>query len=166
MSKLSWRSGRLTRGSCMAIIYLSYSHFYHAADFYSTYISCSPLRWHFYHGFRGAFYPVDGCLLPGYWLVFLKDARVFTVQARGKNIHDDFLAIRMDFWRADFDQRWLDMKRLQGHYYVKRGRGVGKNVWQRLKKKLQGPPPRPENSKCPPLLIRYLILTFPSPHNF
>ena len=65
VSKLSWRSGRLTRGSCMAIICLSYSHFYHAADFYSTYISCSPLRWHFYHGFRGAVYPVDGCLLPG-----------------------------------------------------------------------------------------------------
>ena len=146
VSKLSWRSGSLTRGSCMAIICLTYSHFYHAVD--STYISCSPLRWHFYHGFRGVFYRVDGCLLPGWWRAFLKDARVFTLQVRGKNIQDD-LATRKDFWLADFDQRWLDMKRLQGHYYVKRGRGLGKNVWQGLKKKLQGSPPRPGNSKCP-----------------
>lgn len=149
MSKLSWRSGRLTRGSCMAIICLSYSHFYHAVDFYSTYISCSPLRWHFYHGFRGVFYWVDGCLLPGWWRAFLKDARVFTLQARGKNIQDD-LATRKDFWLADFDQRWLDMKRLQGHYYVKRGTGLRKNVWQGLKKqKLQGPLPGQRIASAP-----------------
>lgn len=165
VSKLSWRSGRLTRGSCMAIICLSYSHFYHAVDFYSTYISCSPLRWHFYHGFRGVFYRVDGCLLPGWWRVFLKDARVFTLQARGKNIQDDFLATRMDFWRADFDQRWLDMKRLQGHALLcEEGERAGEKCLARIKKKnLQRTPPGPENSKCPPLLITYLILTLPSP---
>ena len=137
VSKLSWRSGRLTRGSCMAIICLSYSHFYHAADFYSTYISCSPLRWHFYHGFRGAVYPVDGCLLPGWWRVFLKDARVFTLQARGKNIQDDFLATRMDFWLADLDQRWLDMKRLQGHALLcEEGERAGEKCLARIKKKI------------------------------
>lgn len=137
VSKLSWRSGRLTRGSCMAIICLSYSHFYHAADFYSTYISCSPLRWHFYHGFRGAVYLVDGCLLPGWWRVFLKDARVFTLQAQGKNIQDDFLATRMDFWLADLDQRWLDMKRLQGHALLcEEGERAGEKCLARIKKKI------------------------------
>lgn len=149
VGKLSWRSGRLTRGSCMAIICLSYSHFNHAVDFYSTYISCCPLRWHYYHGFRGAFYPVDGCLLPGWWRVFLKDALVFTLQARGKNIQDDFLATRKDFWLADFDQRWLDIKRLPGQYYVKRGRGVGKNIWQGFKKNCKGPLPGQKIASAP-----------------
>lgn len=127
VSKLSWRSGTLTRGSCMAIICPNYSHFYHAVDFYSTYISCSPLRWHFYHGFRGAFYPVDEWLLT---------ARVFTLQALGNNIQDSSLTTRKDFWLAVFDQRWADMKRLQEHYYVERGRSRAREkCLARIKKK-------------------------------
>ena len=78
-----------------------------------------------------------------------------------------FLSYQKGFLTRGFRSKVTRHEKVTGPLLCEEGDRAKEKCLARIKKKIARTPPRPENSKCPPLLISYLILTLPSsPHNF
>ena len=109
------------------------------------------------------------CFLPGRlvsssWLVtgfFERRSCLYATSPRKK--HSRRFSYQEGFLTRGFRSKVTRHEKVTGPLLCEEGERARQKCFARIKKKMQGPPPRPENSKCPPLLISYLILTLPSP---
>lgn len=148
MSKLSWRSGRLTRGSCMA-------HMPKLLPF----LSCSwfLLDLHFMFSIKMTFLPrLPRCFLPGRRVsssrlatgVFERCPCLYATSTRKKHSRR-FLSYQEGFLTRGFRSKVTGHEKVAGPLLCEEGERAREICLARIKKKLQGPPPRPGNSKCP-----------------
>ena len=73
-----------------------------------------------------------------------------------------FLSYQKGFLSRGFRSKVIRHEKVTGPLLGEEGERGRQKCLARIKKNLHGPPSRPENSKCPHLLISYLILTLPS----
>ena len=110
------------------------------------------------------------CFLPGrrvssFRLLtsFLEGCSCFYATSPRKKHSRRFLSYQNGFLTRGFRSKVTRREKVTGPLLCEEGERSREKCLARITKKMQGAPPSPENSKCPPLLIRYLILTLPSP---